>query len=80
MQRGVLYRCRYRVRNSIGWSGYSPIGYLLAASVPFAPEAPTYYAATDSSISIRIEKVMDNGGAPVISHELWIDDGARGAF
>lgn len=64
----------------IGWSDYSPIGFLLAASVPYAPEAPQFSAATDSTISVVIKKVVDNGGAPVTEHELWIDDGARGSF
>ena len=80
VSRGLLYRCRYRARNTIGWSEYSPVGYLLAASVPQAPAAPVYYAATDSSISLKIEKVVDNGGAPVSEHQLWIDDGARGTY
>ena len=35
--RGLLYRTRYRVRNVIGWSAYSPTGHLLAASVPEKP-------------------------------------------
>jgi len=29
--RGQLYQTRYRARNAIGWSEYSPIGHLLAA-------------------------------------------------
>jgi hypothetical protein len=26
--RGSTYRARYRLRNSVGWSDYSPIGYI----------------------------------------------------
>lgn len=31
IQTGFLYRIRYRALNAIGWSDYSPIGYILAA-------------------------------------------------
>ena len=32
VERGLQYRARYRARNVIGWSDYSPIGFLLASS------------------------------------------------
>lgn len=50
LDRGVTYRLRYRARNVIGWSDYSPIGYLLAAQVPAQCQTPVYQAATDQSI------------------------------
>jgi len=34
VQRGNLYRTRYRVKNVIGWSDYSPISFVLAAIPP----------------------------------------------
>lgn len=37
IERGRSYRFRYRARNSIGWSGYSPIETVLAAKVPDPP-------------------------------------------
>jgi hypothetical protein len=80
VDRGVIYRARYRCRNVIGWSDYSPVGFLFAAKVPAQPIAPVYYSATDSTISVVLEKVSDNGGSLITSHELWIDDGARGSF
>ena len=40
VQKGQTYRAHYRARNQVGWSGFSPIGYLIAASVPDAPQAP----------------------------------------
>jgi hypothetical protein len=48
VERGLTYRCRYRVKNTIGWSFYSPVGYLLASSVPSQPNAPEYFGATDT--------------------------------
>ena len=32
--KGLVYRVRYRVKNAVGWSDYSPIGYLRAADKP----------------------------------------------
>jgi hypothetical protein len=52
VKRGMLYRVRYRSRNIIGWSDYSPIAYLLASSAPSSPPAPRYIAATSQTISI----------------------------
>ena len=37
IEKGTLYRLRYRAMNKIGWSDYSPIVYILAATVPKAP-------------------------------------------
>ena len=39
--RGTNYRLRYRARNRIGWSEYSDIVYVLAATKPEKPPAPT---------------------------------------
>jgi hypothetical protein len=73
--RGLLYRARYRVRNVIGWSSYSPIGYLRAASRPKAPSAPIYIAATSTTITVQLGRSLDDGGAVVQTYELWIDAG-----
>lgn len=34
VNRGHIYRTRYRTRNIVGYSDYSPIGYIQAAKVP----------------------------------------------
>jgi len=36
--KGTVFRLRYRVKNAIGWSEYSPIAYIQAATKPIAPE------------------------------------------
>lgn len=78
--KGEIYRARYRVRNLVGWSGYSPVGYLIAASVPDAPPAPQFVSASSNSISIIVPRAIENGGSPVLSYELLIDDGLGGNF
>lgn len=37
IQRGAVYRFRYRASNVNGWSDYSPMTYLMAATIPDAP-------------------------------------------
>ncbi len=79
--RGLIVRARYRARNAVGWSSYSPISYTRAASRPRAPTAPPRVAgATSTSISLVLTRSEDNGGSPIVRHELWIDDGALGAY
>jgi hypothetical protein len=73
--RGLIYRARYRVRNAIGWSDYSPMGYLKAAIRPSAPPAPGFIAATANSIMVKLGRSEDNGGAEISAYELWIDGG-----
>ena len=80
VKKGQTYRARYRAKNLVGWSGYSPIGYLTAASAPDAPPAPLFVSATSTSISVIVPRVLENGGSPVISYELLIDDGIGGNF
>jgi len=48
LHRGMTYRFRYRARNSVGWSDWSPIAYLFPASVPTAPPTPVYVSSTNS--------------------------------
>lgn len=75
LTRGLLYRARYRVRNAIGFSDYSPIGYLRAAARPAAPPAPTFVAATADTITVTLGRSLENHGAVISSYELWIDGG-----
>lgn len=49
---GLTYRFRYRAYNINGWGGWSPTGYIKAASVPIAPLAPTLISSTSTSITI----------------------------
>lgn len=55
--KGQIYRSRYRALNAVGWSEYSPIGYLIAASAPSEPPTPLFVSATISAISILVPRV-----------------------
>jgi len=74
------YRARYRALNSVGWSSYSPIGYIIAASVPNAPPTPQFVSATSSTIKVIVPRTLENGGSVVSSYSLFIDDGLGGNF
>lgn len=72
---GHTYRFRYRTRNLIGWSLYSPIAYVLAASIPDAPPAPIFLTATDTEINLQLIETQNANGSPVDFYELWRNDG-----
>ena len=45
-------KARFRCENSIGFSDWSNLDYLLMAGVPKAPPKPSYISSTDSTIII----------------------------
>jgi hypothetical protein len=50
--KGRTYRFMYRVRNDIGWTEYSPVTYILAASVPTKPPVAKVLTTSDTEISL----------------------------
>ena len=72
---GVTYGFRYRARNIYGWGDWSPVTYILAASVPSAPPTPTYVSATENSITVDLYLTEAWNGALFESHELWMAEG-----
>lgn len=54
IQSGGMYRFRYRSRNINGWSEWSPITYIRAATVPQRPPAPTFSDADATSITLNL--------------------------
>ena len=43
---GAQYRFRYRAKNFNGWGPFGDVAYILAATVPDAPDAPRYISST----------------------------------
>lgn len=75
--KGETYRVRYRAKNINGWSDYSNIAYVLAASPPDAPPVgPVYITSTDTSITLQITFSIENNGAPITLHSLYMDSGS----
>ena len=71
---GALYRTRYRARNVVGYSGYSPIGYIEASQQPSQPGAPTVaILATDVIITWSLP---DNQGNNIKAVEIFIQNSA----
>lgn len=75
IEKATLYRLRYRALNKIGWSAYSPIAYIRAATVPQAPQQPMLLSSTSSSITVLVPRSEDNMGSPITSYKLYIDSG-----
>lgn len=75
IKRGVSYRFRYRVKNSAGWSGFSPISTYIAAAVPYPPPAPTLASCSNETIELYIFDTEDNQGSAVFNLELWMNAG-----
>ena len=46
LETGLTYRVRYRTKNYVGWSAYSPVLYALVATVPSPPASPKLVSAT----------------------------------
>jgi hypothetical protein len=73
--KATLYRLRYRSRNEIGWSDYSPIAYVRAANVPIPPLKPSYNISTTDTVTLNIPRSLDDGGSPILGYRLWADAG-----
>ena len=74
--KGMTYRLRYRAANAIGWSEWSPVSHVQAAKEPEAPPAPTIASAGATSITILVHPSVENNGAAVDYHTLYMDAGS----
>jgi hypothetical protein len=75
VSKGTTYRYKYRARNINGWGDFSGVSYLLAASVPAQPSAPTMSAVDDNTMALELYTSVDTGGANIDTYELWKDAG-----
>jgi len=71
IEKGLEYRLRYRVKNAIGWSNYSPISFILAANIPNAPTKPTFSSFSVDTLLLDIQPSKDNGGSPIKFYHLY---------
>ena len=73
---GATYRLRYRAKNAIGWTDYSPVGYVTAQAVPEAPSAPVFVSADQTKITLQLSESDDNNGAQIDYYDLYRNNGA----
>jgi len=73
--KGRKHRFMYRAKNVVGWGPYSEPAFVLAARVPSVPSKPYFLGFKNDELLIVVPKSLDNGGTPILWHELWVDDG-----
>ena len=66
IESGGMYRFRFRCLNINGWSSFSPITYITAATVPTRPPVPTFSNADSTSITLTLYQSTDSKGSPII--------------
>jgi len=54
LKKGLSYRFRYRAQNLVGWSSYSPISYVLTATLADAPGLVTYVSSSATAIKVKL--------------------------
>ena len=70
---GTSYNFRVRARNAVGFSTYSTVFTILAATVPSQPSAPTTTLSGDlASVVIAWTPPSDLGGLSISSYKLEI--------
>ena len=53
---GIDHKFRYRARNAAGWSGFSPISFLRADTIPDSPEKPMLTAHSSTSLKVALQR------------------------
>jgi hypothetical protein len=78
---GLTFRFKVKVITT-QHQALSRVAFATLASVPFKPtDSPQATSVSASSISVMFSDPQpDNGGSPIISYELVMDDGMSGAF
>ena len=71
IKKGKIYRFRFRTLNINGWSDYSPISYIRAATLPERPPAPAFLTATSTSITVNLFSSSNTGGSEILYYELY---------
>jgi hypothetical protein len=75
VETSLQYRYKYRVRNINGYSDFSDLGYLFAASVPAKAPTPVRVSFSSTHIELQMFAPLITGGSDVLAYELYIDQG-----
>lgn len=76
----MVYRLRYRVLNTKGWSLYSPVSSLLVAGVPDRPGKPKIESTSTSNIVLSFTPSVSNGGSPILRYDLFFRPESSNTF
>lgn len=79
ISRGKDYRIRYRVGNTVGWSGFSDSLVAKAATIPDAPPKPTLSNSNSTLIQLNLFESANNQGSEIQLYELWMNTGVNGS-
>lgn len=60
--------------NEFGWSDFSPVTLIAAASVPSSPPKPQVVSASSTAITLSFSKPSFDGGSPLSSYQLYVND------
>ena len=72
---------RFRVKNTVGWSGFSPTSSFIASEVPSEPSAPELVSFSATAITLKFDSSkIDDGGVPLLSYVLEVKNGATSEF
>ncbi len=72
---GSIFRFRYRVKNVNGWSEFSPISHIKAATLAERPPAPMFKSATSTTVSLDLLESTKDGGQIITAYQLFINEG-----
>lgn len=59
----------------IGWSEYSPIAFVNAATRPLAPLRPIFVNSTATTVTLNLTRSSDDGGSRITGYKLFCDQG-----
>jgi len=80
LESNLVYRFKVAAVNFNGVGPLSPIAFLQACSLPPNWSKPTIVSNTLASVTIGWNEPQSNGGCPITSYAVFIDDGANCAF
>jgi len=62
ISKGAIFRFRYRCLNANGWSDFSPITHLKAATTPGRPPRPQFISADSQKVTMQLFESDNDGG------------------
>lgn len=82
IERGLVYRVRYRAVNEIGIGTWSDIAYVRGVTLPLPPRSPEVTSFDDTKIDLSFSKTDDDGdsvGGAAFRYNLYCNEGSEGS-